>query len=549
MKNGRLTIWIDGREALPVRAIPYVTGWQYSPDVVAESLAGVTAAPFAKLQNLVAYHRPATRPQQIMRREWNAVVAEIKGFETELHEQRPGISAEDDHVGYAAWCKGATAKLPVGVFVWLDEFVSEHQADRKRTLAPDDRPVILAPLLNSASRDVVLEGFEDCPRRPPQADQAMIGYSEFVTICHVDNPKNFGNFRLEADGLYVVRPDADAILTPEERAAITWHPTGNHDKPALSLPCTLGQLRAFLPDAGMLGCIDEDEVDAVLADDGSAEKCVMTYKNISKCLDGYWEKPWHELPAEQRQAWREALAINFDEQDAGRRWDGYTLKQRRGVAESYDAGHDPAREGERRIAWFDVTLNAAVWWKRASVKPDEAAMLLCRLDPLKGEDPALIFVDGDESSPARYRVLLRVFNDVAETSPQARTLLDWLCVAQREGLRYHSWIDEYALAMPVVPQGAGAGGTEKKDQAPVVEDGNGSAPFLEHWKMQVQAEAAKRWREQRNLGCNPNPHSLKDELAKWCREENIFTKGNINPNPDYLYRHVLSKRHWTPPTD
>ena len=188
----------------------------------------------------------------------------------------------------------------------------------------------------------------------------------------------------------------------------------------------------------------------------------MTYKNICKCLDGYWEKPWTVLPDVQRQAWREALVINFDEQDAGRRWDGYTTAQRRYVAERYDAQHDPAHEGERHMAWHDVTLNSAMWWKRTSVKPDEAAKLLCRLDPLKGEDPELIFVGGDESSPGRYRVLLRVFNDVAETVPKARTLLDWLCVAQREGLRYHSWIDEYALAMPVVTQEGEDGGAAKK---------------------------------------------------------------------------------------
>jgi len=72
---------------------------------------------------------------------------------------------------------------------------------------------------------------------------------------------------------------------------------------------------------------------------------------------------------------------------------------------------------------------------------------------------------------------------------------------------------------------------------------------LEHWKMKVQAEAAIRWKEQRKQGCNPTPHSLKDELAKWCRDENVRTKSNINPTPEYLYRHVLSSKHWTPPTD
>ena len=88
MSGGRLTIWIDGREALPVRAIPYVAGWEhlYSPDVVAESLARVTAAPFGKLRNLVAYHRPAGKSLPVMASEWTAVIAEVKGFEAGLRE-------------------------------------------------------------------------------------------------------------------------------------------------------------------------------------------------------------------------------------------------------------------------------------------------------------------------------------------------------------------------------------------------------------------------------------------------------------------------------
>lgn len=94
-------------------------------------------------------------------------------------------------------------------------------------------------------------------------DNAKIGYSEFLKICHVEEPKNFGGFRVKGDGLYVDIPPADVSLTTKERSVLSWHPTGEYDKPALSLPCTLGQLRAFLDEAGLLGCIDEDEVDAL----------------------------------------------------------------------------------------------------------------------------------------------------------------------------------------------------------------------------------------------------------------------------------------------
>ena len=74
-----------------------------------------------------------------------------------------------------------------------------------------------------------------------------------------------------------------------------------------------------------------------------------------------------------------------------------------------------------------------------------------------------------------------------------------------------------------------------------------SAPPLENWMMQVQAEAAKRWIRYRKQSANPTKNTLKDELAKWCKTENIRTKSNINPSAEYLYRHVL--RRWTPPID
>ena len=82
-----------------------------------------------------------------------------------------------------------------------------------------------------------------------------------------------------------------------------------------------------------------------------------------------------------------------------------------------------------------------------NVTPKEAAMVLCRLNPLKDEDPERIYVDGDETSPHRYRLLLRVFEGVASTLPKPRMLVEWRTIAQQHNLRYHSWIDDYADAI------------------------------------------------------------------------------------------------------
>lgn len=74
MANQRLTVCIGGREALPVRAIPYVTGWRLmlTPDDSAKHLASPDVDYFAKLKTLSAYHAgdysfPSVLPEDGMR--------------------------------------------------------------------------------------------------------------------------------------------------------------------------------------------------------------------------------------------------------------------------------------------------------------------------------------------------------------------------------------------------------------------------------------------------------------------------------------------------
>ncbi len=117
MNNLNLIIRIAGRDALPVRAIPYVTGWVVSPDVVARDFASCVGAPFVRLKNLVAYQLHNDEPIEVLPKEWDRYEAKFLGFEADLKSQ----FANDDQ-GYAAWLESAVSKLPSGVFVWFDEF-------------------------------------------------------------------------------------------------------------------------------------------------------------------------------------------------------------------------------------------------------------------------------------------------------------------------------------------------------------------------------------------------------------------------------------------
>ncbi len=134
-----------------------------------------------------------------------------------------------------------------------------------------------------------------------------------------------------------------------------------------------------------------------------------------------------------------------------------------------DRKNDPAKEGERSTSDYDYSMDARIWFDMPDVTPTEAAMVLCRLNPLEREDPERIYVDGDKSSPDRYRRLLWIFETEARTSPKHRTLMKWLTIARVRDLRYHSWIDEYVQL---------TGRDNETEVGAVINQGEGKAPVV-----------------------------------------------------------------------
>ncbi len=109
---------IDGREAIPVRAIPFLTnGDVLSPAVVAEVLAGDSE--YFRLFNGLTAHRVeqgATKP--IPTAFWkNTVVSDIDALSDRIKDRQA------THVdGPSQWRAGSIECLPAGAFVWRDEF-------------------------------------------------------------------------------------------------------------------------------------------------------------------------------------------------------------------------------------------------------------------------------------------------------------------------------------------------------------------------------------------------------------------------------------------
>ncbi|OHC70114.1 MAG: hypothetical protein A2045_16580 [Rhodocyclales bacterium GWA2_65_20] len=193
----------------------------------------------------------------------------------------------------------------------------------------------------------------------------------------------------------------------------------------------------------------------------------MTYKQRTDLLADYCGKPWSDLPEEQRQIWREVwLLPDPDGTGAAYWWDKVSPDVRLHQVKSFDYNNDPAREGERHVICHDGSMNARTYFDMPDVMPRDAAMVLCRLNPLKTEDPENINVDGDESSPARYRLLLAMFESVARASPKPRRLMEWRAIAQEHGLRYHEWVDKYVKATGLDSQKLGADNSSVNGAAP-----------------------------------------------------------------------------------
>jgi hypothetical protein len=138
-----------------------------------------------------------------------------------------------------------------------------------------DASVLVSEVAEWFCRAHDFEGHMAAPSSPTDeqtrsvSNTTTVGYDQLLAICNVQDEDDFGGYVVKKTGLYVKNhkkhnKHAWSLLTPSEKAVLAWHPTGEYDKPALPLPCPLGQLRSFVVEAGLAGCLDEDAVGQLL---------------------------------------------------------------------------------------------------------------------------------------------------------------------------------------------------------------------------------------------------------------------------------------------
>ena len=119
----QITIEINGRQALPVRAIPLLTDWRgLSPDQLAQILAGDSDF-WPSFDGLTAYRlNPDGSTEPTPPRWWASwVVRKLKAVSEAIE-----ATQTSHETGYQQWRAQALAQLPAGVFVWREEFESAH---------------------------------------------------------------------------------------------------------------------------------------------------------------------------------------------------------------------------------------------------------------------------------------------------------------------------------------------------------------------------------------------------------------------------------------
>jgi hypothetical protein len=123
----RVTIRIADREAVPVRALPFLTNWnRWTPDVLAAVFAGDGGARALVVGKQVATFRVVDGEVVPIRPDFwaNFVVEQLAAVDQRLNLQR-GRTA----LGYDEWRHEALKILPAEAFVWLDEFADFHARD------------------------------------------------------------------------------------------------------------------------------------------------------------------------------------------------------------------------------------------------------------------------------------------------------------------------------------------------------------------------------------------------------------------------------------
>lgn len=116
-------LMIDGREAIPVRAIPFLTNWEtMSPDAIAEALAHDNSLHWDYFLPLTAFRFEGTQQKPIAPHWWENFPAKHLAALSAALKAREMAGEITYEQAYIEWRSKSFLELPAGTFVWKDDF-------------------------------------------------------------------------------------------------------------------------------------------------------------------------------------------------------------------------------------------------------------------------------------------------------------------------------------------------------------------------------------------------------------------------------------------
>lgn len=114
-----VVVLIGGREAIPVRAIPWLTNWRVMvPNEIVAALAHKDDEDHEGFYELSAHHRQDGAVTPVDNDCWRNLCQKLKVLDDQIDATE--LSPED---GHQRWRDKSLLLLPAGVFVWKDEYV------------------------------------------------------------------------------------------------------------------------------------------------------------------------------------------------------------------------------------------------------------------------------------------------------------------------------------------------------------------------------------------------------------------------------------------
>lgn len=222
-----LDLQIDGKRLIPVRLIPFITGWKFPPDSLVRILSGRDGFNRVYLQSF--HLQPDGNYQLITPKEWDTCLADLEILTNKLKAVE---RVEDEN--YPIWRIESIKTLPRATFAWLDELESVwNSAYSTRTMhlpneRAGDRELNLSPLIPSNAAKFIYEGFENLliPIKPSldNPQNTMTCFSEFHHILMIDPFYGVGSAATESILNNIYRQNAVNILFQNFRTRFSQSP-------------------------------------------------------------------------------------------------------------------------------------------------------------------------------------------------------------------------------------------------------------------------------------------------------------------------------------